>query len=125
MFVNARARFFIRASSIMLFAFRRVVPLFDSPLLTRHQVAYQSSLVTQNMMKCDNGVEVIEDSEPERQQQREALYEQRRKDRPGTMYIPAQDDPPIIEISDDESLHGSRPATIIELSGTHLLAFGL
>jgi hypothetical protein len=105
----------------MPLALRRAVPLFYGLLLTRHQVAYQSSLVTHNMMKRDYSVEVIEDSEPERQQQREALYEQRRKDRAGKRHIPAPDDFPIIEISDDESLDGSRPATIIELSGTHPL----
>lgn len=105
----------------MPLALRRVVPLVYGFLSTRHQVAYQSSLVTHSMMKRDYSVEVIEDSEPERQRQREALYEQRRQDRAGKGYTPASDDSPIIEISDDESLYGSRRATIIELSGTHPL----
>ena len=104
----------------MPLTFRRIGPLFYSLLLTRHQVAYQSSLVTHSMMKRDDSIEVIEDSEPERQQQREVLYEQRRKDRAGKRHIPVPGDSPIVEISDDASLHGSRSATIIELSGTHL-----
>ena len=95
---------------------RRVVPLFYG-LLTRHQVIYQSSLVTYSMMKRDYSLEVIEDSEPERQQRRELLYEQRRKDRADKKQIPSSGDSPVIEISDDESLYSSRPATIIELSG--------
>jgi len=99
---------------------RRVIPLFYGLLLTRPPVAYQSSLVIENMMKRDSSVEVIEDSEPERQQQREVLYEQRRKDRAGNQHIPAPDDSPVIEISDHESFHGSRTATIIEISGMHL-----
>ena len=102
---------------IMPLTLRRVAPLFYGFLLTRHQATYQSSLVTHNMMKRDYSVEVVEDSEPERQQQRELLYEQRRKDRTNKKHTPASADSPIVEISDDESLHGSRPATIIELSG--------
>ena len=105
----------------MPLALRRVVSRFYGFLSTRHQVAYRSSLVTHNMMKRDSSVEVIEDSEPERQQRREALYEQRRKARAGKKHIPAPDDSPIIEISDDESLRGSRQPTIFELTGMHLL----
>ena len=104
----------------MPLAFRRVVSLFHGLLSTRHQVTYRSYLITHNMMKRDDSVEVIEDSEPERQQRREALYEQRRKDRAGKGHIPTPDDSPIIEISDDESLRGSRQPTIIELSGARL-----
>lgn len=104
----------------MPLVFRRVVSLFYGFLSTRHQVVYRSSLVTYNMMKRDFSVEVIEDSEPERQQRRDALYEQRRKDRAGKAHIPAPDDSEIIEISDDESLRGSRQPTIFELSGAHL-----
>ena len=105
----------------MPLALRRVVSRFYGFLSTRHPVAYRSSLVTHNMMKRDSSVEVIEDSEPERQQRREALYEQRRKARAGKKHIPAPDDSPIIEISDDESLRGSRQPTIFELTGRHLL----
>lgn len=104
-------------SEFMPLTLRRGVPLLYGLLLTRHQLAYQSSLVTHNMMKRDYSVEVIEDSEPERQQQREMLYEQRRKDRVDKKHIPAPGDSSIIEVSDDESLHGSHPTTIIELSG--------
>jgi hypothetical protein len=104
----------------MPLALRRGIPLFYGFLWTRHGVAHQSSLVTHNMMKRDYSIEVIEDSEPERQRQRDALYKQRRKDRAGKGHISSPDDSPIIEISDDESLHGSRQATIIELSGSHL-----
>ena len=107
-------------SEFMPLVSHRAVSLFYGFLSTRHQVAYRSSLVTHNMMKRDSSEDVIEDSEPERQRRREALCEQRRKDRAGKRHIPARDDSPIIEISDDESLRGSRQPTIIELSGAHL-----
>jgi hypothetical protein len=100
-------------------ALRSIIPLFYGLSLTRHQVAYQSYLVNRIMMKRDHSVEVIEDSEPERQQRREVSSEQRRKDRARKKHIPAPDKAPIIEISDDESLRGSSPATIVELSGTY------
>jgi hypothetical protein len=109
----------------MPLAIRRVPSLFCSLLLARRQVAYQLSLVTRNMMKRDDSVEVIEDSEPERQRQREVLYEQRRKNRAGKEHAPDLDDASIIEISDDESVRDSRPATIVEISGTRTSLFRL